>query len=164
VSETAEVLGCGLLPNAQSAMRQMSKRFYRIGLRVRVPGVASRLRNAPTGSQRRGGASDDATDAAASGGAPEKVKLAPAVRSLHDVVLHLRGRYVSKAAIFAVPAFLCRPKIEVPLELQGLGSLGADTCGDGFSLASLTANKERVCGCRKSARFGSVRPLCNGLV
>jgi hypothetical protein len=26
------------------------------------------------------------------------------VRSLHDVVLHLRARYVSKAAIFATPA------------------------------------------------------------
>src|SRR2546430_6929095 len=35
----------------------------------------------------------------------------------------------------------CRSKIEVPLEFQGLGSLGAATRGDGFSLASLTAEK-----------------------
>jgi hypothetical protein len=32
----------------------------------------------------------------------------------------------------------CRPEIEVPLEFQGLGSLGAAR-GDGFSLANLTA-------------------------
>jgi F-type H+-transporting ATPase subunit delta len=36
---------------------------------------------------------------------------------------------------------VCRSKIEVPLEFQGLGSLGAATRGDGFSLASLTAEK-----------------------
>jgi hypothetical protein len=57
------------------------------------------------------------------------------------VVLHLRVRYVSKAAIFRGRALSCRPKIEVSLEFQGLGSLGAATCGDGFSLASLTAEK-----------------------
>jgi len=39
--------------------------------------------------------------------------------------------------------FSCRLKIEVPLEFQGLGSLGAATRGDGFSLASLTAKRAR---------------------
>ena len=58
------------------------------------------------------------------------------------VMLHARACYVSKAAIFITPV-LSRAglKIEVPLEFQGLGSLGAVTCGDGFSLASLTAKK-----------------------
>jgi len=45
------------------------------------------------------------------------------------VVLRLRARYVSKAAILTIPAPLmpvsCRSKIEVPLEFQGLESLGA---------------------------------------
>src|SRR5713226_1874077 len=41
------------------------------------------------------------------------------------VMLHLRFCYVSKAAILTVPVHSCRPKIEVPLEFQGLGSLGA---------------------------------------
>jgi hypothetical protein len=41
-------------------------------------------------------------------------------------MLHLRVRYVSKAAILTVPAPLVPvKKIEVPLEFQGLGSLGA---------------------------------------
>ena len=48
-------------------------------------------------------------------------KASPAVA----VMLHLRSCYVSKAAILTVPAQLCRSKIEVPLEFQGLGSLGA---------------------------------------
>ncbi|WP_184253386.1 hypothetical protein [Rhodopseudomonas rhenobacensis] len=56
------------------------------------------------------------------------------------VVLHLRARYVSKAAIFTQPVHSYRLEIEVPLEFQGLESLGA-ACGDGFSLANLTAKK-----------------------
>jgi F-type H+-transporting ATPase subunit delta len=56
-------------------------------------------------------------------------------------VLHLRARYVSKAAIFKGGCYLCPLKIEVPLEFQGLGSLGAAHSGDGFSLASLTPIK-----------------------
>ena len=55
------------------------------------------------------------------------------------VVLHLRARYVSKAAIFRGGGRARSSKIEVPLEFQGLGSLGAAYSGDGFSLASLTA-------------------------
>jgi hypothetical protein len=54
------------------------------------------------------------------------------------VMLHLRARYVSKAAILGVPEQIVPVKIEVPFEFQGLGSLGAAR-GDGFSLASLTA-------------------------
>ncbi len=41
------------------------------------------------------------------------------------VMLHLRSCYVSKAAILTIPVRPCRSKIEVPLEFQGLGSLGA---------------------------------------
>jgi len=42
------------------------------------------------------------------------------------VMLHLRSRYVSKAAILTDLALhACRSKIEVSLEFQGLGSLGA---------------------------------------
>src|SRR5947208_4519390 len=41
------------------------------------------------------------------------------------VVLHLRSCYVSKAAILTVPVRAYRSKIEVPLEFQGLGPLGA---------------------------------------
>ena len=41
------------------------------------------------------------------------------------VVLHLCSCYVSKAAILTVPVRAYRSKIEVPLEFQGLGSLGA---------------------------------------
>src|SRR5947208_4713715 len=40
-------------------------------------------------------------------------------------MLHLRPCYVSKAAILTVPVRAYRSKIEVPLEFQGLGSLGA---------------------------------------
>src|SRR3954447_7749596 len=40
-------------------------------------------------------------------------------------MLHLRSCYVSKAAILATRYGQCRSKIEVPLEFQGLGSLGA---------------------------------------
>jgi hypothetical protein len=40
-------------------------------------------------------------------------------------MLHLRACYVSKAAIFMTPARSRRSKIEVPLEFQGLESLGA---------------------------------------
>ena len=40
-------------------------------------------------------------------------------------MLHLRPRYVSKAAILADLHRMCRSKIKVPLEFQGLGSLGA---------------------------------------
>jgi len=50
------------------------------------------------------------------------------------VMLHLRSRYVSKAAIFTTPARLCRSKIEVPLEFQGLGSLGARIVATVFPL------------------------------
>jgi F-type H+-transporting ATPase subunit delta len=62
-------------------------------------------------------------------------------RSVAAVVLHLRSRYVSKAAIFQGGYRAYPFKIEVPLEFQGLGSLGAADGGDGFSLASLTAIK-----------------------
>src|SRR6516162_11851456 len=65
-------------------------------------------------------------------------------RSVAAVMLHLRVRYVSKAAIFKDGYGLCPSKIEVPLEFQGLGSLGAATCGDGFSLANLTAKKSAL--------------------
>src|SRR6476646_2316936 len=41
------------------------------------------------------------------------------------VVLHLRSCYVSKAAILTLPVRSYRSKIEVPLEFQGFGSLGA---------------------------------------
>jgi hypothetical protein len=41
------------------------------------------------------------------------------------VMLHLRFCYVSKAAILTVLVCPHRSKIEVPLEFQGLGSLGA---------------------------------------
>jgi hypothetical protein len=54
------------------------------------------------------------------------------------VVLHLRPRYVSKAAFLGLPGHRAGQKIEVSFEFQGLGSLGAAR-GDGFSLASLTA-------------------------
>jgi hypothetical protein len=54
-------------------------------------------------------------------------------------MLHLRARYVSKAAILTLPVRSCRPEIEVPLEFQGLGPLWRRLFGDGFSLASLTA-------------------------
>jgi F-type H+-transporting ATPase subunit delta len=56
-------------------------------------------------------------------------------------VLHLRSRYVSKAAIFTGGYRAYPLKIEVPLEFQGLESLGAAHSGDGFSLASLTPLK-----------------------
>jgi F-type H+-transporting ATPase subunit delta len=56
-------------------------------------------------------------------------------------MLHLRSRYVSKAAIFKDGYRSCPSKIEVPLEFQGLGSLGAAGRGDGFSLANLAALK-----------------------
>ena len=79
------------------------------------------------------------------------------------VMLHLRARYVSKAAILTVPAQPCRPKIEVPLEFQGLGSLGAASWRRFFP-CEFDSNKERARGCRKSVRFGSVRSLRNGLV
>jgi hypothetical protein len=55
------------------------------------------------------------------------------------VMLHLRARYVSKAAILTLPIRLCRSEIEVPLEFQGLGPLRRRVFGDGFTLASLTA-------------------------
>ena len=59
-------------------------------------------------------------------------------------MLHLRACYVSKAAILTIPMPpKHRSKIEVPLEFQGLGSLGAAHGGDGFSLANLTALKSK---------------------
>src|ERR1700761_3691351 len=58
-------------------------------------------------------------------------------------MLHLCGLYVSKAAILTIPVCLYRSKIEVPLEFQGLGSLGAAIRGDGFSLANLTAKRAK---------------------
>jgi F-type H+-transporting ATPase subunit delta len=70
-------------------------------------------------------------------------------------MLHLRVRYVSKAAIFKDGYGLCPSKIEVPLEFQGLGSLGAASCGDGFSLASLTA--------LKSASVAAENPSVSGV-
>ena len=76
---------------------------------------------------------------------PELLPRHKARRACRAVVLHLCLRYVSKAAIFRVPA-LSRAglKIEVPLDFQGLGSLGAATCGDDFSLASLPAKRARL--------------------
>src|SRR5262244_1714266 len=50
---------------------------------------------------------------------------------------------LAKPRFFEGRALSCRPKIEVPLEFQGLGSLGAATRGDGFSLANLTAKRAR---------------------
>jgi len=41
------------------------------------------------------------------------------------VMLRLRVAYVSKAAILKLPVRMRRSKIEVHLEFQGLGSLGA---------------------------------------
>src|SRR5712671_2960744 len=79
------------------------------------------------------------------------------------VMLHLRFCYVSKAAILTVPVHSCRPKIEVPLEFQGLGSLGA-ALWRRFFPCEFDSYKERASGCRRSVRFGSVRPLCNGFV
>ncbi|MEO6946246.1 MAG: hypothetical protein ABI150_06615 [Nitrobacter sp.] len=53
-------------------------------------------------------------------------------------MLHLRARYVSKAAILTLPVRLYRPEIEVPLEFQGLGPPSPHS-GDGFFLANFTA-------------------------
>jgi hypothetical protein len=62
-----------------------------------------------------------------------------------SVMLHLRSLYVSKAAILTTPMLpRCRSKIEVPLEFQGLGSIGAAHGGDGSSLASLIAKRARL--------------------
>ena len=59
-------------------------------------------------------------------------------------MLHLRSCYVSKAAILTIPMLPeYRSEIEVPLEFQGLGSIGAAHGGDGFSLASLIAKRAR---------------------
>src|ERR1700751_2075724 len=57
-------------------------------------------------------------------------------------MLPLRSCYVSKAAILTIPILPeYRSEIEVPLEFQGLGSIGAAHGGDGFSLASLIAKR-----------------------
>jgi hypothetical protein len=52
---------------------------------------------------------------------------------------------LAKPRFFPVPA-LSRAglKIEVPLEFQGLGSLGAASRGGDFSLASLPAKRARL--------------------
>src|SRR3979409_570686 len=68
-------------------------------------------------------------------------KAAPAVA----VMLHLRSCYVSKAAILTFRYSSYRSKIEVPLEFQGLGSLGAASwrrffpCGVDRSKSALVA-------------------------
>ena len=79
------------------------------------------------------------------------------------VMLHLRACYVSKAAILTVPVQVVPTEIEVPLEFQGLGSLGA-ALWRRFFPCEFDSYKERASGCRRSVRFGSVRPLCNGVV
>src|SRR6266403_2367467 len=66
-------------------------------------------------------------------------KASPAVA----VVLHLRSCYVSKAAILTVPIRAYRSKIEVPLEFQGLGSLGAASWRRFFP-CEFDSNKERA--------------------
>lgn len=55
------------------------------------------------------------------------------------VMLHLRARYVSKAAILTSPGRSVSVKIEVPFEFQRVRSIGAAISGDGFTLANLTA-------------------------
>jgi hypothetical protein len=50
------------------------------------------------------------------------------------VMLHLRSLYVSKAAILTMLIRSYRSKIEVPLEFQGLGSLGAASVATVFPL------------------------------
>jgi hypothetical protein len=55
------------------------------------------------------------------------------------VMLRLRARYVSKAAILTSPRHSAPVKIKVSIEFQGLRSIGAAISGDGFTLASLTA-------------------------
>ena len=62
------------------------------------------------------------------------------------VMLHLRSCYVSKAAILTVPVHQRRSKIEVPLEFQGLGSLGA-ALWRRFFPCEFDSKKERACGC-----------------
>jgi F-type H+-transporting ATPase subunit delta len=58
-------------------------------------------------------------------------------------MLHLRSLYVSKAAILTIPMPpKRRSKIEVPLEFQGLGSLGAAYGGDGFFPCEFDSYKE----------------------
>ena len=59
------------------------------------------------------------------------------------VMLHLRSCYVSKAAILTVPVRAYRSKIEVPLEFQGLGSLGAASWRRFFP-CEFDSNKERA--------------------
>src|ERR1700745_1677322 len=79
------------------------------------------------------------------GAAASSEKCTPRMRRpVAAVVLHLRSRYVSKAAIFRGGCRAHPLKIEVPLEFQGLGSLGAAHSGDGFSLADLTPIKSLV--------------------
>jgi len=65
---------------------------------------------------------------------------------IRAVMLHLRACYVSKAAILTIPVRLCRSKIEVPLEFQGLGSLGAASWRRFFP-CEFDSKKERVSGC-----------------
>ena len=55
------------------------------------------------------------------------------------VMLRLRARYVSKAAILTSPGRSVSVKIEVPFEFQRVRSIGAAISGDGFTLANLTA-------------------------
>jgi endonuclease III len=50
------------------------------------------------------------------------------------VMLHLLGLYDSKAAILTMSIRSYRSKIEVPLEFQGLGSLGAASVATVFPL------------------------------
>jgi hypothetical protein len=68
--------------------------------------------------------------------------IAGSARNHVCVMLHLRYLYVSKAAILTIPMPpKHRSKIKVPLEFQGLGSLGAASVATVFSLASSTAIK-----------------------
>jgi hypothetical protein len=61
------------------------------------------------------------------------------------LMLHLRSRYVSKAAILRCRCFSHWSKIEVPLEFQGLGPLQRRFVAMAFSLA-FDSLKERACG------------------
>jgi hypothetical protein len=55
------------------------------------------------------------------------------------VMLRLRARYVSKAAILTSPGRSVSVKIEISFEFQRGRSIGAATSGDGFTLANSTA-------------------------
>ena len=88
------------------------------------PGWASGLRAALTDSQKAGSASAHDRDAeallATRGKMQEELKVATVARSLHDVVLHLRGCYVSKAAILRCRHSCAGRKSKSRLNSKGL--------------------------------------------